>query len=186
MLYVDAKRVIFSFSKVLVTGPHRAGTRVAARIVSFDFGLQYVDEFVVGFDNGDLIRSFLGRGNCVVHSPTFLDRAFELPGDVLVVVMSRDPGEIRASELRLYELQPKGVGVDWRVNTYVDRERYRRWGDLLDLDQHASVVKYEFYEKVFKPRASCEFLLLDYESLSSHELWVEKSGRAGFRWNQIS
>ena len=40
--YFDIKDTIAKFNRVIVTGPHGAGNKIAAKIIEHDFGLKYI------------------------------------------------------------------------------------------------------------------------------------------------
>ena len=90
------------FQHVLVTGPQRSGTRIAAKILACDTGYRYVDETEIHTDSLYALSILLvpdGPERLVVQCPA-LCRDIHFFGerdDVQIVMMRRSLADIKAS-----------------------------------------------------------------------------------------
>jgi len=156
---------------ILVTGPQRSGTRIAAHIIAEDTGYDYVDEGYFGtFKSQRFDELVNGNERIVVQCPAVARWIHEYSADdVLVVFMRRDVDDIIASQER----------IGWT-------ERYE-WGELQNYDAEdgpIAQVKYDFWERHQKPHVE-HWLEIAYESLREHALWVPKDKR-GNSWQPDS
>jgi hypothetical protein len=89
-------------SRIVVTGPQRSGTTIAARMIANDTGHRYVDEVDFGVYDVEAWRRTLEDECVVVQCPHMLKTILDAPPpDVYVVLMRRDINEIHASEERI-------------------------------------------------------------------------------------
>ena len=142
---------------IIVTGPQRSGTTIAAIIKAADHHLDYVDEldFVIGND----------YTNSVIQLPNALDSFVVLHHvypNAFFVVMSRPKEDIIASMKRIQWLRNDVQNWEFFLNDYVE-QRLTRCQELLDYLPSQSV-------------------LLDYNSLQSHRLFT--SSRQNFTSRQ--
>jgi hypothetical protein len=152
------------FALILVTGPQRSGTTIAARMIAADTGKQYVDE--QAFEATDEIRfeavlADLDGG--VVQCPGM---AFQIHrqgarDDVAVVFVRRAEEDIIASQRR----------IDWTHNDF-EASRYGRAGI-------AARIKYEAWDDWQRSLVRHPYDV-EYERLAAHQLWVSKERRRDF------
>jgi len=157
-----------SFRFVFVTGPQRSGTRIASKIISYETGFPYVDESDFGIGNVDLLRALLlSNTNAVIQCPAIshIVHSFSTPADC-IVFMHRDLRSILESQGR----------IDWRCE-HIELSNYNvKYGPIAQ-------VKYDFWHSVQKP--VCHHAVdLNYSDLESHHLFVPRSRRINFAWNQ--
>ena len=159
-----------SFNKILVTGPQRAGTKIASKMIAHDTGYQYIDEHDYGGFYVDRFKKAISGDNIVVQCPTMSGRIEDFTtDDMLVVFMFRDIEDIARSEDR----------VDWSVGVYNElynygfrvneAKRYRQAGG------RTAPLKYKRW-KIQKQMIE-HHIDLEYESLSKHSLWIPKEQR---------
>lgn len=172
---------IKGYGRILVTGPQRSGTRIAARIIAHDTGHAYVDEAEFEVHRGSLFDGILkDRSQIVVHCPGMCYAIEKYSDDdTLIVMMIRPISDIIASEQR----------IGWKHGPYHEYERYgidrlkarweRRHGRPI------SQIKYDHWHSYQRDRIR-HYLELDYQSLSDHPLWVPKERRLNFAYNQTS
>ena len=155
------------FTRIIVTGPQRSGTRVCAKMISADTGLRYVDEQEINVDSLYALAHTLTEGNVVIQCPALSYWAWAVGtvDDVAIVLMRRPVVEIIASQERV------------------------RWGyEWLELMRYGAAsspiaeVKYRFWDET-KDRIRHPFEV-EYESLKAHPLWIDKEARAGFGYDQ--
>ena len=150
---------------ILVTGPHRSGTTICARMVAEDTGHEFVIEDDIQFSNGKHMRYEIDKGkNVVVQCPFFLPE-IELAGlglrldddEFCVVMMHRYRRDIEESEER--------APVNFDMLGYRQKCLYGHAHD----PRHVSDVKYEAWET---QRKSIKHTYdVGYLSLADHPLW---------------
>ena len=171
------------FQKVLVTGPQRSGTTIAAHILAEELEYEYVDESAVGIADPGRMRDLLAeKGRIVVQCPGFSASIHHFAADdVLVVFMIRHPEDIAASEKR----------VNWNGHK---EERYRyaeQFGedrllllfDKVTLEGKMADLTYIFWA-VKQRHLVPNHAELSYDALSEHPLWIPKDERDGWHERQ--
>lgn len=154
------------FKKLLVTGPQRSGTTIAANVLARELGYKYVDESHVKTRSlTSLFKMLTNRESMVVQGPCFSSIAHwvDTP-ETAVVMMIRGVDEIRSSEAR----------IDWKWEKGELRNYFLEDGVI-------SVAKYDAWERFQKPNMLVPYFELHYCSLSNHPMWIDKEGRKGFR-----
>lgn len=159
---------------ILVTGPHRSGTTICAKMIAEDTGHRFVVEDDIEFSKLNLVQETLEVGDpVVIQCPFLMPIIHELDlgigldyGETCVVVMHRYRKDIEASEEKAKRVNFKGLG-------YKQKLLYGVTSDL-----HVSDIKYDAWESQREhiPNA----LDVGYLSLSDHPMWVED--RKAFRF----
>lgn len=159
-----------AYKRIIVTGPQRSGTSIATKIIASNLGLEYVHERKFGIDKVHDFFTFLdANARFVVHAPA-MSSVVHYVRDCAVVFMRRPFVEIHASETR--------IGWQERFRK-LEYQRYFCPGGPQEPLSIAE-LKYAAWEQIQKP-ALCERAFeLDYSSLASHPLWVDKEERATF------
>lgn len=166
---------------IVVTGPQRSGTRIAASMIAADTQKRYWDEDDwKDFDNPfDHLATLVHQGG-VIHAPTLSCACHKLGANerLLLVFMIRKLEDIQASEQR----------IQWD-GAAAEREAYLAvHGDCIqahDLGQlPVAALAQQIWALVQAPALGEQALTLEYEALEGHKLWVPKSERAQFAWNQ--
>lgn len=153
-----------TFGKVIVTGPQRSGTTVAAVMVAADLGYYFYPEEQIRVWELRRVKRLLGRTtDFVLQAPAICRyvHRYSAP-DVAVVLVRRDVGDIAASERR----------VEWMGQ----KRELRQYGVKEGI---IAQVKYDFWDNGQRARIENAFEV-EYESLAAHPLWVPKEERAGF------
>jgi hypothetical protein len=167
--WADYYRLMFEHlavhQRIVVTGPQRSGTRIAAKMIAADTGHEFVDEFAFAIKDREQFREILRRDSIVVQAPHMLrDMVDDPPPGSLVVLMRRDLDHIHASAER----------IRWAEELGGNTTELRRFG-LTEGDSAA--VKYSYWDTHEK---SVPFLELEYEALRSHPLFVPDEQRKAF------
>lgn len=169
------------YDKILVTGPQRSGTTVAAKAISQDTGHRYVDEDEYGVHSEEAFIELLeGSHRIVIQCPTMSHIVHQVAtSDTLVVMMMRDCDDIRASEER----------VEWTVGVYQELYRFgmspRQARSYRKKGGQVAPLKYRRWQEEQRDLIP-HWLELEYESLSGHPLWVPKEQRTHFEARQIA
>lgn len=158
-------------SRIVVTGPQRSGTRIAAKMIAADTGHGFVDEMEFAIKDLGAFREVMRRDHIVAQAPHMLkDLVDEPPEGIFVVLMRRDLERIHASERRIRWAEVYGGNLT----------ELAKFG-LTEGDPAA--VKYAYWDSHPK---SVPFLELEYEALRSHPLWVPDDLRRDFEPLQTS
>jgi hypothetical protein len=151
--------------RIVVTGPQRSGTRIAAKMIAADTGHRFIDERRFGVFDKRRWREALRAERVVVQAPTMLKEVVDNPPPgIFVVLMRRDLTKIRASANRIgWDKDPRGNALE-----------LSRFG-LTSGD--SAQAKYDYWasrEKVMP------FLELEYESLRQHPYFIPDDQRRNF------
>lgn len=190
--------------RIIVTGPQRSGTRIAAKILAHELGYTYVDEDAIGVDNEQAFWQLLlpGQtaerdepGNWVLQAPGLSHMVHRLPylvaeaaataptgrpEDYAVVWMLRDEIAIVKSELR----------IGWRQRGFhlVERKKMAEEAAIADYaaKEHASIAtcKKAAWLGRQKTLLGDHAHGLHYDALEGHQLWVPAVLREKFHHDQ--
>ena len=166
---------------ILVTGPQRSGTRIAAKMIAHDTGHTYVDEEAFGTYNLRDFTLILRRSNIVVHCPAMSHVIHGVAEchDILVVFMLRDTDDIAASEAR----------IQWDRGPYIELAHFGYHGKRAKTYRlrggQIAPLKYKRWE-MWQKALVWHHLELSYESLAAHPLWVPKEDRHNWTPEQTS
>jgi len=152
---------------ILVTGPHRSGTTICAKMIAHDTGHDFVIEDEIGFGDLRKLSSFVhsNYSPVVIQCPFLthiideLNYAIDLDySDTLVVMMHRYLPDIILSETK--------SKVDFNAVGENTRRAYRD-----ESDAHPSDIKYKLWE--YQCAVIPNAIDVGYESLKEHPLWIE-------------
>ncbi len=158
-------KYLSDYRVVLVTGPQRAGTRIAAKMIAHDTGLTYIDERAIDTDSLYRLSDAIHLGG-VVQCPAMC-RFIHMFGQnegLAIVMMMRVVEDIIASQKR--------IGWHWEP---IELAYYETQGVI-------SEVKYHYWLKQ-KPMILHPYEV-EYESLSEHPLWLPSEERLAFAHDQ--
>jgi len=157
------------FNIILVTGPQRSGTRIAARCITADTGHQYVDEQEFRVHDQALFDNLLAtRRNVVIQCPAMAHTVHKYGArdDLIVIWMLRELYEIVASQER----------IGWEGNA-------RELGKYKQTEGQSAVYKYAYW--LAHQRKRIKFWKeIEYSSLTAHKLWLPPERRADFAPDQ--
>lgn len=169
MHYHDVVAALRDFTRVIVTGPQRSGTTIAARILAAELGLPCLLEEAFGTVNvASFFRLLDSEPRFVLQAPSMAALCHYVES-AAVVFMIRDVADIIRSQER----------VGWDVHEAFERERY-----FVEAAVPAAALKYSVWCRFQKQRLGSRAFELDYESLREHPLWVEPQLRANFHARQ--
>lgn len=159
---------------ILVTGPQRAGTTIAAKIIAHDTGHQYIDERdfeAVNKEQWWLIVNSAEKA--VIHCPGMCRWVAEAGrrDDVLVVLVKRPIDDIIASQER--------IGWSHEEFELSNYEGFAQPGEPI------SAVKYRYWDEVQANKIKHSGVVF-YGELKRHKLWVPKKDRADFHARQTA
>lgn len=183
------------FNIILVVGPQRSGTRICAKMIAYDLGMQYISDekwledanrhipVLIGEQVAiipkplyyrDELWQFIAKhpeGSYVLHAPqvTHVCEIYpQIRRDTAIVFMKRKVEDIVNSEAHLLK----------DGKTWTERESYF-WLFMYNQQEGViSQIRYEHWENIQKMRINPEQLLeIEYESLSDHPLWVSQETR---------
>lgn len=156
------------FSKILVTGPHRTGTRICSRMIAYDTGYRFVDELEIKVDSLYSLQGlYQNHHHFVVQCPS-LCRYIHLfnADDTAIVLMRRSLADIATSQGRIH--------WPWEK---IEMGRYDK------SNGNIAEIKYSFWEQAQRDQIFHAFEV-DYDSLAAHPFWVRPQHRENFRAGQ--
>lgn len=176
-----AKSTLFDHLKpyrfILVSGPHRAGTTIAAAMIANDLGYEFYE------DVQDRLETLGGSHQIyrpsVLHCPTrcYQIHQFAKIPDLAAVMVIRDIDDIIASQKRI----PWGF-----ENEQLHAYRTKAWPrPTFPVQPPIAEVKYRYWWGVQKKIFGERGYEVEYESLKAHTMWVAPEQRKGFTANQI-
>ncbi|MCW7072084.1 MAG: hypothetical protein OCU12_07160 [Methanophagales archaeon] len=170
---------------ILVTGPQRSGTRIAAKMVAADLGYRYFDEQTIGVDAFDVAIGILEIPQVVLHAPGICHLTHLMwdtnlcPPRVAVLIVLRDLEEIQRSCARINWF-PKA-----EEQKYLSRPEFAPY---LAEGAHVAQWKYDVWKYYQRPLMQTLigdfYYTIKYEDMSYHPLWIPAEERRGFKWNQ--
>lgn len=173
---------------ILVSGPGRSGTRICAKMISHDTGLEYIDEilvpglFVIGEEVRAVTNLLLNKKNVILHCPTLCPYLHEMPIDAFIIFVWRDIAEIQRSQKRVHV---KRRSLEREYNKY-GFSRYFK-STLPKTAEDISSLKQRYWLTKQKPRLrDHEYMEVHYHDLANHPLWIEPEKRRYFKWNQTN
>ena len=156
------------YSRVLVSGPQRSGTRITAKIMAHELGYPHVDETDINiYSLSRIFDLFASRPNFVLNCPALSSciHLIDTP-NTIVLFMMRDTAAIQKSEQR----------IGWGYYAASELARYFRQNGII------AEIKYDCWNKFQKPTMQVPFIEFPYTALTPHNMFREE--RTHFRWNQ--
>lgn len=167
------------FERIVVTGPQRSGTTIAARMIAHDTGHAYVDESEIHVDNLRLMRLLMRVGKqVVIQCPGLSRHAHEWRhhSGNLVVWMCRPLEDIVQSQER----------IGWG---HCADELLKYGLNPREVSDPVALVKQRFWEQSQRPLFVGElgkYVEQPYGQLAKHFMWVPKKQRQDFRPRQFA
>ena len=157
-----------AFTKIIVSGPQRSGTRICAQMIAHDINYDYIDEKDYSGNTLKKFQGFVTSPQKVVLQAPAVSRWVHLYSrtDVVIIFMQRNIKDIIASQKR----------IDWKCEPL----EFKKYGEKSGV---ISKIKYKYWNEVQKPSID-NWFEIDYESLSVHKLWLPKPKRKNFEWDQ--
>jgi hypothetical protein len=154
--------------KIIVTGPQRSGTRITAKIIADTFQIPYIDEFeyrakwFLFRSKAQLLKAYAAQ------APAIMQRAWQLPKDVAIIVCVRDINDIVTSQKR----------IKWNCEE-IEKAKFNKIAGL-DMSQSIAKIKYDYAEKMKDERT----IFIKRGLFSEHPLWLPKNKRIDFAFYQ--
>jgi len=165
---------------ILVTGPHRSGSTIAAAMIANDLGYEFMEDVNEHLDS--LMAAFSAKmflEATVIHCPSQCHsiHAYANIDGVAGVIVVRDVDDIIKSERRIpwaFEGQ--------QLNEYRFKARPR---PSFAVQSPIAMVKYRYWQEVQKPLFGVNGYEVRYEDLKTHPMWLSDEQRQGFTANQL-
>lgn len=165
-----------AFDAVLVTGPQRSGTTIAARMIAHELGYRYVDEDDIGIHHPGRAYEIMKQGGVVLQAPGLCHVAhnFTIRLNYCVVLMRRPLEDISKSEQR----------IRWRelyggLNLFTEQRKYANAFGICG--DNIALIKYYVFDTIQKPMLGNRAFDLDYDSLKEHPMWQDERADFGAR-----
>ncbi len=176
-----------NYKFILVTGPQRAGTTIAAAMIADHLNIVFYPDEIIGQRRIPMLNALIAKGSPFsLQCPALLWTIDQLDiADCAVTVMRRSTQDITNS---IHRIKWGGWEVEFQpYSTRVDFDE-KMWQDLpeLDLNEKIGKFKYGFWEAIQKPKMKMPFFELEYETINWHRFWLDKEHRKNFSGRQIS
>ena len=184
---VDYDENLFKGHKrIIIVGPQRSGTTFTSRALAKTLKFKNIDEDRFDVRDINLFRDVIKQENIVVQAPAMTCRIQTLVGkDDLVVFMRRKWSDIVKGVHR-----KNGFLSNWiMMNTMFDVERY----NFCEYDLNCAKIFDEYVKKDtpyltayysmwkhYQSKVISNCIALDYESMKSHPMWLDKDQRKDF------
>lgn len=172
-MLVDMVKEYEKYKRVVVTGPQRSGTQIAAKIISDILGWEFFSEAELDNDRGPVYSdrywewvSNLRTEQTVLQCPRISHLCHRTPEDTLIVFMMRDPAAILASD-------------NHRIAHYMRRNA--RAGKM-EPSQSVFTDKCHQYSKRFFDYAS---LSIEDTPQAVYDVWHTIQKRHNFSWREL-
>ncbi len=160
------------WKKIVIVGAEGSGTTITAYIMAQALKFLFVREDHFGrLDYSAFLDKIKTKHNFVCQCPSLTSFTRALPPDVLVVAVNRDLSDTLLAQLQIgfmYEAK--------EIRMYEDHK-------LFDMDKPLAHIKYEFIETLVARDRQVEYV--DFESLASHKLYLDRNKRRLLRPGQI-
>lgn len=158
--------------RIVVSGPQRSGTTIAATMLAHDLNLPFLDERDFKTHDFSGFRKLVEQqAEFVIQAPTMSAYLHQLPR-CAVVWMRRGLIDVLRSQKR----------IAWsREDEEKERDRY-----FDHSHEPIAVVKTRAWEQFQRISLSEMAFDLDYESLKGHALWIDPAARRSFGPKQTS
>jgi len=154
-------------SNIIISGPQRSGTRIAAKIMVKDTGKSYIDEKYINFHDFRLLQYYLQKGQVVIQCPGLCHMLHGIEReDTLVIVVRRNIDDIIASEQRIWD----------KDSERIELIKYGYTDGII------SEIKYNFWSNIQRPILGKRAKEINFNDLEEHPLFIKD--RKDFRWNQ--
>ena len=165
------------YNHIIVTGPQRSGTRIAAQMIAKDTDYTYIDEMdIYGSSIAMLIDKMHKNKHTVAQCPQLSNIAHMWPKDVFIIFMIRKIEDIINSQKR----------INWGLWEVMEKQNYRHTN--LNMSLPIANIKYMYWYSHQKPalvkQGHNNFLELEFETLKNHPMWIDKPQRTNFQWNE--
>ncbi len=155
------------FSNIVISGPQRSGTRIAAKIVAKDAKKIYIDEKDINYHDFRLLEWYLDRKNVVIQCPGLCHLLHRITtSSTLIIMIVRPIEEILSSEDRCWNDQSK----------FNELYKYGYSNGII------SKIKYNFWDTHQKLILNERAREINYHYLKKHPLFIKD--RKNFRWDQ--
>ena len=191
---VDYNEELFKgYKRIIIVGPQRSGTTFTSQALANTLNFRNVDEDEFNVRDVDMFRNIMKQENIVIQAPAMTCRIQTLVGDDdLVIFMSRKWSDIVKSVIRKNDGRLSNwvlMETMFNIDRYHFNEYDNTAGEFFDkyvsknsyyLDSYYSIWKH--YQSTVIPN----YITLEYESMKTHPMWLNKDQRKNFSGKQTT
>lgn len=164
------------YDTIVVSGPQRSGTTIAAQCIGKDLSLPVIDEYDFGISDFQHALSILKEGPCIAQAPALSHQIhlFHSLERTAIIWMHRSPRDVFRSELAKGwrhsndNLQNSGHNIETR--------KYHDEFLIHNASIDSYYMKHDIWARYQYPLSRHNFNL-SYSSLSKHPLYISPSNR---------
>ena len=188
--YFDHKETLSKFKKILVTGPHGAGNKITAHVISHDLNIPYIrgEETWKSWEYNEPEP----RGLLTYHErmkdqewsmfapsqSSHLQNMLPYLDDVLVVFMYKSINEIKDYTTRNRFVRNLTHSYEWETHNDIIDKQYPELSYLKNWEIEEMTY---FLWEVKQKKLIKNWIEIEHSSLEGHELWVPKERRKNFK-----
>lgn len=162
--------ILKGYSRIIVSGPQRTGTRFITNALASDLGYDVIDEVDYGIENTDrFMQTISERDNFVCQAPAQSYTLHNVGTPSTIILFSYRPTEniIFSQEL-----------CSWNCEN-VEKRKYQNNREMKRFvgGSPISKIKYRAWEEYQKPLCLVPSLDIVYDSFKEHKDWVDMKDR---------
>ena len=187
------------YKNILIVGPQRSGTTFTSRALANTLNFKNIDENAFRVKDAITCKQIMKIGNNVIQAPGLTHVAQVLVNDNdLVIFMVRKWSDIIKSVYRKNKFLSNWVLMnhmyDYNLYNYIHPHKTRLQIDVPEVEKYFDkyVNKDSYYLDViykiwdhYQKSQIKNWIQLDYESMKSHPMWLDKDKRKNFHPKQI-
>jgi hypothetical protein len=164
------------YEKVVVLGPQRSGTHFIASVIASELEYTGIPEDDIhsdehGFRDWNKFMDLSNdKSNWCLQATDLMVDVEDMPSDIMVVIVIRPIDDIIKSQ--------KQIGWEWDK---LIKETYRPKYPDEDYTRPISEIRYNVWNNIQKKNIKCNYIEIDYNSMSSHPMWVPVDKRPSGR-----
>ena len=184
---VDYDENLFKgYKRIIIVGPQRSGTTFTSQALSNTLNFRNVDEAEFNVRDINMFSNITEQENIVVQAPAMTCRIQTLVGDDdLVVFMSRKWSDILKGVHRKNGRLSNWILMEtmFNIERYYFNEYDNTAGDFFDKYVNKDSYYLDAYYNIWKHYQSKiipNCIALEYESMKTHPMWLDKDQRKNF------
>ena len=180
------------FKRIIIVGTQRSGTTFTAQAIADTLNYKFIDEKEFSVRNSKIFKQLIQQTNIVVQAPAMTHKIQTLISeDDLVVFMNRKWSDIVKSvykknrKLSNWVFMKTVYDLDKSYFTDADPNCLDIYNTQVDIDSYYLDSYYKMW-KYYQSKVIKNNITLEYESMKTHPLWIEKNQRTNFSPKQTT
>lgn len=184
------KNLVEGYDRIVIVGTQRSGTTFTSQALSETLSFRNVDEHEFNVRNVEMFKNVFKEKNIVVQAPAMTCRIQKLVGkNDLVIFMVRKWSDIVKSVFKKNGKISNWVTMDTMYDvekhyySEYDSECGKIYEEVVDRNSYYLDAPYKVW-KNYQIKNIPNAISLEYESMKSHPMWIDKKDRKNFHEKQ--